>query len=225
MVNKKIWCAVLLSAVMIVGAGCGQKAKTAPPPPASASEPSSLQADESTSPPVTEGTAPDDSTAGSNSGNDSSGGTGETKGESTGEAAKDQPSFQKLTIDVYYTDPQEMELKKAQKEISYQVPLEKYVEAFKALQDSGSTDLVPLWGKIELTKMSLDKDTGLLHMDIHIPDEARLGSGGEQFALDSLKQTMFQFDEIKAIDILVDGQAVESLMGHMDLDHPIKRGE
>ncbi|MBB3127733.1 hypothetical protein FHS19_002387 [Paenibacillus rhizosphaerae] len=224
--NKKIWCAVLLSAVMIVGAGCGQKAKTAPPPPASASEPSSFQADDSTSPPDAESTPPDDSTTGSASGNDSGGDTGETKGEAGGQAVQDQPSVQKLTIDVFYTDPQEMELKKAQKEISFESDIEKYVHAFKALQDSGSSDLVPLWGKIELTKMSVDpQDAGLLHMDIHIPDEARLGSGGEQFALDSLKQTMFQFDEIKAIDLLVDGQAVESLMGHMDLDHPIKRGE
>ncbi|OZB95474.1 GerMN domain-containing protein [Paenibacillus sp. XY044] len=224
--NKKLWCAVVLSAVMILGAGCGQKAKTAPPPPASASEPSSFQADDSTTPPATEGTSPDDSATGSNSGNDSSGGTGESKGETTGQTDQDQPSVQKLTIDVYYTDPQEMELKKAQKEISFESDLEKYVQAFKALQDSGSSDLVPLWGKIELTKMSVDqKDAGLLHMDIHIPDEARLGSGGEQFALDSLKQTMFQFEEIKSIDVLVDGEAVESLMGHMDLDHPIKRDE
>lgn len=60
-------------------------------------------------------------------------------------------------------------------------------------------------------------------MDVHMPDEARLGAGGEQFALDALTKTMFQFDEVKSVELLVDGAKVESLMGHVDLEHPLTR--
>lgn len=64
---------------------------------------------------------------------------------------------------------------------------------------------------------------GTLTVDIHIPDDARLGAGGEAFAIEALTKTLFQFDEIKAIDVLVDGQAAESMMGHVTLEHPIHR--
>lgn len=45
----------------------------------------------------------------------------------------------------------------------------------------------------------------------------------EQFALEALKNTLFQFDEVKSIELLVDGEVVESLIGHAELEHPILR--
>jgi hypothetical protein len=34
---------------------------------------------------------------------------------------------------------------------------------------------------------------------------------------------MFQFPEVNTLDILLNGEKVESLMGHMDLPHPFKK--
>ena len=34
---------------------------------------------------------------------------------------------------------------------------------------------------------------------------------------------MFQFEEVQQIELTVDGQQVESLMGHVDLEHPMNR--
>jgi hypothetical protein len=50
-----------------------------------------------------------------------------------------------------------------------------------------------------------------------------LGAPGEDFFLQALKKTAFQFPEVKTLSVLKDGQKVESLMGHMDLPYPIKR--
>ena len=64
---------------------------------------------------------------------------------------------------------------------------------------------------------------GVLAIDVHIPDDARLGSGGELLALDALKETMFQFEELNNLELLIDGKALESFMGHSELEHPISR--
>jgi len=127
------------------------------------------------------------------------------------------------TIDVFYTDPQLMDLVQAKASISYSESdlASKYAEAFKALQASENPELVPLWGKIELK--SLTFENGQVLMDIHKPIEAQLGAGGESYALSALSKTFFQFKEVQSIEVLLDGEKVESLMGHVDLEHPITR--
>ncbi|WP_340010707.1 GerMN domain-containing protein [Paenibacillus sp. FSL H7-0690] len=128
---------------------------------------------------------------------------------------------QSQSIEVYYTDSQIMDLVPAKTTINYSDDVEKYTETFKALQSSENTDLIPLWGKIELKSLKFVE--GQIVMDIHKPDEAQLGAGGESFAITSLAKTYFQFAEVKSIEVLVDGEKVESLMGHVDLLHPMTR--
>lgn len=142
-----------------------------------------------------------------------------TEAQSTPKPAVDEKQSQ--SIEVYYTDSQVMELIPAKATISFSNDVEKYIETFKALQTSENTDLMPLWGKIELK--SLKFVDGQIEMDIHKPIEAQLGSGGESYAMSSLVDTFFQYDEVKSIELLVDGEKVESLMGHVDLPHPITR--
>lgn len=114
-----------------------------------------------------------------------------------------------------------LELKKVQKEIKYDKDQDKYEAALKSLQSSGDSKLFALWEKVNFKSVSF-KD-GLLTVDIHLPDEARLGAGGESLALDALKKTSFQFDEVKSLELLVDGQQVDTLMGHVELTHPMTR--
>ncbi|MNP23465.1 Sporulation and spore germination [compost metagenome] len=122
---------------------------------------------------------------------------------------------------MYYTDPQVMELLESKQEISYETDLQKYQAAFKALQNSDHAELISLWGKIEL--LSLNSNEGAVTIDINMPNEARLGSGGEMYAIDALRNTFFQFDEVKSIELLVNGAQVESLMGHVELEHPMTK--
>lgn len=130
-------------------------------------------------------------------------------------------SAQSESIDTYYTDDQMLELTKVSREISFQAEQDKYLEALKALQSSSDPKLFPLWGKAEFRSASL-KD-GTLTVDLSLPDEARLGAGGEALAIDALKNTLFQFSEVNAIELLVDGQEVDTLMGHVELEHPLSR--
>lgn len=230
--NKKIWCAGVLALALVALAGCGQKPTAAPDQQqetASDQQVTGSGGDTAAGETGTEGTASDVSTdsgqdQGSDQGQASSGsqGQGQEAGQDQSTSSQTTDSNQKsLNIEVYYTDPEELDLHKAQKEISFSNDDEKYKKAFEALQASDKSELIPLWGKVELKSLSM-KD-GQLTIDIHLPDEARLGAGGEQFALDALDNTMFQFDEVKSIELLVDGAKVESLMGHVDLEHPMTR--
>ncbi|MNO45013.1 Sporulation and spore germination [compost metagenome] len=211
--NKKLTNAGIAALLLLVIAGCGEKPAAAP-----------ANAPDQDSTTVVNG-------AGSNEGVDDAAptATATASAQPTAEAtaspaATEQPTApakQSQSISVYYTDPQQMELVPAKSEISYTDDVEKYSEAYKGLQNSGNPDQVPLWGGIELK--SLKFADGQITMDIHKPDEAQLGAGGEALAISALAQTLFQFEEVKSIEVLVDGEQVESLMGHVDLEHPMTR--
>lgn len=205
--NKKLWTVGLLAAVMVFSAGCGQKPGAAPDNTPEQNTPvaPSPEADP----------APQQPAEGNNN-------TGSTNG-AGGSSQTPEPNTDKKTetITVYYTDPELMELKKGSTEISFEKDNEKYEAAFKALKASDSEEMVPLWEKVDLKSSAFE--SGKLTLDIHIPDEARFGAGGEGFAVDALKNTFFQFDEVKSLQVLVDGKQVESLMGHVVLENPETR--
>ncbi|PQP81508.1 hypothetical protein C0Q44_17450 [Paenibacillus sp. PCH8] len=134
---------------------------------------------------------------------------------------QDQVIEQSEEIEVAYVDAQVTTVVKSKAEIKFSDSKDKYTKVFEALQSADDPNHVSLWNNIELK--SLEFLDGTLTLDVHIPDEARLGSGGELLALDVLKETMFQFQEVNSLELLVDGAASESLMGHSELEHPMVR--
>ncbi|MEK3878516.1 MULTISPECIES: GerMN domain-containing protein [unclassified Paenibacillus] len=216
--NKKLTYAGIAALLLLVISGCGDK-PTAAPADASGQDSTSVSS----------------GAEGNNAGNDSpaspASSTATPAATSTPEpaatvtpAATEAPAVpekQSLKIKTYYTDLQQNDLVPADVSITFKDAVEKYTEAFKTLQKSDNADQIPLWNKIELK--SLEFSNGQIVMDIHKPDEAQLGAGGEALAIGALSQMFFQFDEVKNIDVLVDGEQVESLMGHVDLVHPITR--
>lgn len=213
MINKKWSHAGIAALLLLVIAGCGDKPAAAP----------SKDAGQNSSTVVSgagENTGNTENTTG-NEGQNSTSTAQPTASETPAPTETVAPEKQSQSIAVYYTDLQLMNLVPAKATISYADDVEKYTEAFKALQVSDNKELVSLWGKIELK--SLKFENGQILMDIHKPEEAQLGAGGEAFAISALTQTFFQFSEVKSVEMLVDGEQVESLMGHVDLEHPMTR--
>lgn len=204
---KKTGWAILMLVFMLGLAGCGDK------PHASAPGESNTTDNGITVP----GAAEPDSASASN-GQESD----EGKSDVPENTDKSSSEPEKLTskIKVYFTDDNIDELTTVEREISYRAEADKYEAAFKALQTEDPGQL-SLWKKVVLRQIEL-KD-GLLTMDITLPDEARLGAGGEALAIDALLQTFFQFDEVKQLELTVDGAKVESLMGHVELEHPYSK--
>ncbi|QHT61798.1 hypothetical protein GXP70_18665 [Paenibacillus lycopersici] len=147
------------------------------------------------------------------------GGTG-GQGTDAGTAAPEVKK-QKEEISVYYTDDQMIDLHAQKAEIEYGDAIERLTAAFKALQKDSDKGEASLWKNVQL--LSIKQNGDAVTLDVHLPDEARLGAPGEQLAIAAVTQTFFQFKDIASLDILVDGEAVSSLMGHEDLEHPIKK--
>ena len=49
------------------------------------------------------------------------------------------------------------------------------------------------------------------------------GSTGELMLVGAVVDTLTEYAEIKAVQILVDGKKIDTLAGHMDLSEPLKR--
>lgn len=195
--KRKIWIAGLLVLMIAISAGCGQKPQVAPVP----EQPNGAVTDGG----ATEGNSPEQNNS------NPSPNTGST-----------EPENDVITssIETYFTDDQMMDLIKESTKITYKQENDKYLTALQALQSS-NTDLFSLWAKMQFH--SADLKDGQLTIDMTLPDEARLGAGGEALALDALQQTIFQFSEVQSIELLVDGVQVDTLMGHVELEHPMKR--
>lgn len=133
-----------------------------------------------------------------------------------------EPVKEKATIKVYVAANDELSsLKELQVDIAYANGEEKIQEAFKALQKDGPNAQMSLWKNAQLLHVKVEGEAVII--DVHLPDEARLGAPGEELAMESIQKTMFQFKDVTSLDILVDGEQVESLMGHDELEHPMKK--
>ncbi len=219
--NKKIGCTILLSLLMLFGMGCGQKPLSDAGTQAVGNVSTTTNNQDDLVIDVATSTETDTSSKNNISDNNEtteSTGVGDSQKETI---TQDKDQKQSEKIQVYYTDPEATILQKTEQEIHFANAIEKYQTTFKALQDDSNPDLVSLWSKMELKTVTFTG--GNITLDVHMPDDARLGAGGEQFALDALKNTLFQFEEVVSIDLLVDGASVESLMGHADLEHPMVR--
>lgn len=137
------------------------------------------------------------------------------------EAEPPTPEVKKEQISLYYTDDEMLDLHEQKAEIEYSDNKQKLEAAFAAMKKDSDKGEPSLWKHAEL--LSVKQDGTAITLDLHLPDDARLGAPGEMLALDSLEKTYFQFKDVTSIDLLVDGEAVDSLMGHMDLDHPITK--
>jgi hypothetical protein len=126
-----------------------------------------------------------------------------------------------LKIKAYFGDENGEKLVEQEMEISYKLDDEKYLAAFKVLSVSPDSKKLAFFKGFTFKTAVLKN--GLLTVDVSMAPEARLGAGGEELLLQALKKTVFQFSEVNSLEFLLDGKAVESLMGHMELPHPIKR--
>lgn len=133
-----------------------------------------------------------------------------------------EPKLTKQTISLYYSDNNLMELQKEEQEISFAENIEKYKKAIELLGKPKNPDEhVGLWTDFHYHSVTFDN--GTVTIDADSKNQYNMGSSGEGMALDAIKQTLFQFPEVKQITFLEDGKKVESLMGHVDVSEPLTR--
>lgn len=186
---------ILVVAVLLVVSGCGTSGQTSPP----------INKDKA--------------------GEQSPNASGDNQGGQDNGSGADQAKQNKTeTMTGYYTNADLTEL--VAKEITITYPLDKaqdkYLSALDALKTAPDQSLEPLLKGWSFNGVSLASD-GQLNVDISGNNDYNYGSTGEDFAIKAITKTLFQFPEVKQIQLLVDGKQVESLMGHVDTSQPFKR--
>ncbi|MGG1636328.1 GerMN domain-containing protein [Paenibacillus sp. FSL K6-3182] len=131
------------------------------------------------------------------------------------------PVLNELDAIIYLTDAELTETVEHPVKLTYETDIDLVKAAIAELQKDADENKLSLWKRIEVKSVQLSD--GLVTLDIHLPDEARLGAPGETFVIQTLQKTLFQFDAVKSIDLLVDGQKVETLMGHVELEYPMNK--
>lgn len=126
-----------------------------------------------------------------------------------------------MTVSVYGVSSDWLELVERKVQLTYETEQDLIQATLAELQRDEGQEHISLWSKIQILQEELSD--GAVMLDIHIPDDAHTGSFGELQTLESLKETLFQFDFVREIELRIDGSKAESMMGHVEIDDPITR--
>lgn len=102
---------------------------------------------------------------------------------------------------------------------------DKYGAAVHALiagtDESGLVSMIPKGTKLRGIKV----EQGVAYVDFsqELVKKFNGGSTGELMLVGSIVNTLTEFPEIKAVQILIEGKVEETISGHMDISEPLKR--
>ena len=102
---------------------------------------------------------------------------------------------------------------------------DKYTAAMKSLltgtKEKGQTNVFPK--KAKLRSVVVKDGIATVDFSKELQTNFSGGSTGEEMLIGSIVNTLTDFPEVQKVSILIDGSAVETLSGHMDLSEPLTR--
>lgn len=131
---------------------------------------------------------------------------------------------EKISIKVYYPDDNGMKLVAETRTIEatqagkYKAALESLLSGTK---EKGVITIIPKKAKLK----SVEVKNGVATVDFNedLVKNFAGGSTGEEMLVGSIVNTLTEFPEVKAVQILLEGKKVDSLAGHLDTSEPLKR--
>lgn len=130
---------------------------------------------------------------------------------------------QLVNIKVYYPDENATGLVAVEKSIKDTD--NKYQAAVEALmagtEKKGLANVFPK--KAKLLQVTVSGKVAKVDFSRELQKNFVGGSTGEEMLVGSVVNTLTEFPEIQKVQILIDGQEVETLSGHMDLSQPLPR--
>jgi len=149
------------------------------------------------------------------------GGSAADRGEAKANLQAESSAPKQLKVKAFFADSDLDKLLEREAVISFRTDNEKYIAALQLLRQTPDEAASSLFKGVTF-KSASGKD-GNVVVDLSISPEGRLGAPGELLMVEALKKSLFQFEEVQTIELLVDGKRTESLMGHVGLTYPIKR--
>lgn len=134
----------------------------------------------------------------------------------------------KVELTLYFSDDQAMEVLPEKRTVEIdedetQMPLEKLavLELLKGPQDADLKKTLPPEAKL----LSVKVKDGVAILDFSKELQAGHwgGSAGETMTIDSLLYTLTEIDGIDRVQVLIEGEVIESLAGHYDWSEPFAK--
>ena len=129
-----------------------------------------------------------------------------------------------LMVNVYYPRSDGTGLVAVRRTVSTEKD-DKYTAAMKSLltgtKEKGQTNVFPK--KAKLRSVVVKDGIATVDFSKELQTNFRGGSTGEEMLIGSIVNTLTDFPEVQKVSILIDGSAVETLSGHMDLSEPLTR--
>lgn len=141
---------------------------------------------------------------------------------STG-TAKQEKSLGKVNVALYFADQNGEYLKAEKRQIDMVPGLARasVEELIRGPQGKGLSGTIPQGTRL----LDINIENGLCRVDLskEFRDKHWGGSSGEIITVYSLVDTLTQFATVEKVEILVEGQNIDTLAGHMDLSVPVFR--
>lgn len=154
----------------------------------------------------------------------------EDKHPGTGQPAKPsatpaETKAKQIDIKVYYPDDQGIGLVTVKRQVRVEPSGDKYKAAMESLmsgtKDKGCTVIIPK--QAALRSVKVEDGLATVDFDRNLVKHFVGGSTGEEMMIGSIVNTLTEFPEVKKVRILIEGQPVETIAGHMDLSEPLER--
>lgn len=136
---------------------------------------------------------------------------------------KDAKTPAEETVKIYFPNPDGTKLVAANRKVK--TGTDKYKNVVLALMegpaDKKEGNLFPKNTKL----LSVKVEKGIVYLDFskELTKNFSGGSTGELMLVGSLVDTLTEFNEIKGLQILVEGKKIDTISGHLDLSDPVKR--
>ncbi len=120
------------------------------------------------------------------------------------------------TVNLYFGTDDAMNLKSEKRDIKGRnLYLEAVIELIEGPTDSDLTKTIP--DGTEVLNISKDGDIIVIDFNDKIVKNHWGGSAGERITVYSIVNTLGQFEKINKVKFLIEGEEVNTLVGHMDL--------
>jgi len=135
------------------------------------------------------------------------------------------PAEELVEVNLYFSDSQAMYLVPEKRKISQTPSLARQaiVELIKGPESSELYPTIP--GGTQVNEVYIVDDIVYIDLSEEIFKNHSGGSSGELMTVYSIVNTLTEIPPIKGVQILVEGNEAESLVGHIDISMPLLRDE
>lgn len=147
-----------------------------------------------------------------------------TEQEKTANDNKKPVTEKSNTLKVYYANEDgtklvsEVKIKEVPGEDKYTTVMKKLIAG---TNEKGAVSIIPKGTKLRSVKV--EKNIAYVDFSKELVKKFNGGSAGEIMLVGAIVNTLTEFPEIKAVQILVEGKEVDTISGHMDTSEPLKR--